>query len=641
MGMTGENAQTLSTNTAKLALDLASLTNVPINQVMSDLRAGLVGQSETVYKYGIDVTEAAIKAEALAQGIDKSVRNMSQGEKMFLRHVVMMKQTAIAHGDMARTIETPANQLRMLSQRVATLTRNIGTLFIPMLTRILPWLNAIVIVLNRVIERLAILSGYEPPPIRNVPSPFTKMSGDIDDAIDGVDKLKNAIRQLSGFDELNIFSESTSASGGLGAIAGMFDLDLASMYEYDNLMGNLRQQADDIADRIQPAMEKVLDVVINIGKFFLAWKVIEPLVRLFSAVIPAGTVLGGFLSLGTLATGSLVLLTTHLYDLYKNNEKFRKGLERVKEVFDPLWENLTKGLGEIKTKFLELLPPSVSTGLETFFEKISELVELLDLDFSDLAVTIAGVGLLFTPLAPLGVAILVVEGLSVALRGLGGVSDETWEDMKIKVGTVLGKHIKNDIEQFTLLLEDLNYFMSGKFSTDFKDALDGINRKSIEIFNGFPTPIINAFNTVINAINAVLQSLNQIRFDVPDWVADLLGIKKGSTIGFQFKQIPLVGDGFGVKNLLQSPTSGGFGFSPQTGGGVGSRGSGDVSGYNYNPQAFTEQMAQSIIDATAKGQTTTQIIENILNLDGEVIYKNQQTVKRNAGFNLGGGAFAR
>ena len=82
MGLTNQQAQTLSTNTAKLSVDLSSLFNIPIQQVMSDLRSGLVGQSETVYKYGIDITEASLVTEALRQGITKTVRNMSQGEKM-------------------------------------------------------------------------------------------------------------------------------------------------------------------------------------------------------------------------------------------------------------------------------------------------------------------------------------------------------------------------------------------------------------------------------------------------------------------------------------------------------------------------------------------------------------------------------
>ena len=102
MGMSTKQAKTLSTTTAQLSTDLASLTNIPINQVMQDLRSGLIGQTETVYKYGMDLTEASLKTEAFRLGITKSVREMTQGEKMALRYSLMLKQSGLAHGDFAK-----------------------------------------------------------------------------------------------------------------------------------------------------------------------------------------------------------------------------------------------------------------------------------------------------------------------------------------------------------------------------------------------------------------------------------------------------------------------------------------------------------------------------------------------------------
>ena len=155
MGMSTKQAEILATNTTRLALDLSSLTNVPIQQVMQDLRSGLVGQSETVYKYGLDVTEAGLKTEAMNQGITKSVRNMSQGEKMALRYAVMIRGSSLAQGDFANTINAPANQLRILSERFITLSRSIGTIFMPMLQAVLPWLNALVMILIDVANAIA------------------------------------------------------------------------------------------------------------------------------------------------------------------------------------------------------------------------------------------------------------------------------------------------------------------------------------------------------------------------------------------------------------------------------------------------------------------------------------------------------
>ena len=172
-----------------------------------DLRSGLVGQSETMYKYGVDITEASIKTEALAQGITKSVRNMSQGEKMALRYAVMIKQTTMAHGDFARTINAPANQMKILGERFVTLSRSIGSIFIPMLERILPILNVIVQILIDVADAIASAFGFEKPSANNsIESQFKGIEDGADDAsssIDGTTKSLKKMKDVSlGMDEL-------------------------------------------------------------------------------------------------------------------------------------------------------------------------------------------------------------------------------------------------------------------------------------------------------------------------------------------------------------------------------------------------------------------------------------------------------
>src|SRR6056297_3497068 len=215
MGFSADNAKVISENMYKLSLDLSSLTNAPIEQVLQNLKAGLVGQSEAVYKYGIDVTEASLKAEAMAQGISKSVRNMSQGEKMALRYSVMLKQTTITQGDFARTLETPANQMRILSSQVKTLSRNLGSILLPTIGKVLPYLNAFMMVLNRILSRLATLVGYEAPEMFN-----QDLSNNVEDVSSGLGEVEKKMKSLMGFDELNLIGSSETASSGSGVQLG-------------------------------------------------------------------------------------------------------------------------------------------------------------------------------------------------------------------------------------------------------------------------------------------------------------------------------------------------------------------------------------------------------------------------------------
>lgn len=284
MGIASEDSETISLNMVKLATDLSSLTNVPINQVMQDLRSGLLGQSETVYKYGLDVTEASLKSEALAQGITKSVRNMSQGEKLSLRYAVALKQSTLAQGDFARTINSPANQLKILSERFVTLTRAIGTLFIPILEATLPYLNALVSMLTRAVQSLALLIGYEMPTFDT--SSVNNFASGIEDAEDGVDSLSKKMKGLAGIDELNLLGNS-SASGGASTSGGTAEFDYNG---YDNLMGTVKAKSEELRVSLEGTFSSFLSNFDTANIDFD--KLTEPLGRLYEAVSKFGATVG-------------------------------------------------------------------------------------------------------------------------------------------------------------------------------------------------------------------------------------------------------------------------------------------------------------------------------------------------------------
>ena len=74
-----------------------------------------------------------------------------------------MDQAEVAFGDMAKTIDSPANQLRILNQQWTNLSRSIGNVFMPIVTTVLPYINGLVIALRRMIDTLASAMGYELP----------------------------------------------------------------------------------------------------------------------------------------------------------------------------------------------------------------------------------------------------------------------------------------------------------------------------------------------------------------------------------------------------------------------------------------------------------------------------------------------
>jgi hypothetical protein len=482
-------------------LDLASLYNVDISQALGDLRSGLVGQSETVYKYGIDVTEASLKTEALAQGITKSVRNMSQGEKMALRYAVMIRQTSLAQGDFARTIEQPANQLRILAERVVTLGRAIGTMFIPILAKVLPYLNAFVLALTMIVQRLAQLFGYDGTTAEIFNGAVNTAGGitdELDDATGSAKKLKST---LAGFDEINVLGSKQEAGGAGVSAGGAGDLGFMEGLSYDSLFDTISNRTKELADKMLPILETILKIVGLIGIGFLSWKIATTLLS------GAGT-LGILLSevftmikkIGLLPTLKLfpvelmgwatviTIIIARFVDLYAKSENFRKGIQRVGEIFVGVFDlimvilsPITGLLSKIAKAFVDLLPEPVKKAIFDF-------MNAFDLDWKDLGITALGIGLMFIPGGQVfGAILLGFQAITTLLRGLGSINDETWTKMK-------------------------NGWKAGvKFiETIWSDAWMAIGNFLINRVNDILQTIKSTVNTVIMILNKLIGGANSI-----------------------------------------------------------------------------------------------------------------------------------
>ena len=418
MGVTNENAAVLSETTNRLALDMASLTNRSVVKVQEDFRSGLIGQSKTMYKYGIDVTEAAIKQEALNQGISKSVRHMSQAEKMQLRYIVMLRQTSMAHGVFADTIETPANQMRVLAERFVTLGRAIGTIFIPMISAALPYLNALVALLTRVAQAIAKLVGYEgDPPAKNMgsgisPGPVEDTAAAMDDVGTGAGKaaknvgkankqLKEMRKYVMGFDELNIMPEppkDTAGSGGAGGAGGAgggsgflddFNLDLGS---YDSLIDNLIMKADEIEDKI---ITMIGNIASAIERFIKNWG----LSNVFSGIMDGIKMIdydsiyenlsGAFDNIKSL----MILSQESLQPVAQSmgtaiGTAFKYGIAIVGAYFEPITRGFYEFTDSMKIHIAAWIIEVTGT-LENTFDNLADLFEVLGINWitSILAVT--------------------------------------------------------------------------------------------------------------------------------------------------------------------------------------------------------------------------------------------------------------
>ncbi len=363
-GLTNKSVMNLSKSFTMLGLDISSLFNTGVEEAMVKLRAGLAGESEPLRTLGIDITEASLKLTALNYGITDNISKMSQAAKTQLRWLTIMDQAEVAFGDMAKTIDSPANQLRVLEQQWNNLTRSIGNLFLPIITSVLPYVNALVIVLRRLIDTLATAVGFEMPDYSDsdIYTDITGGIGDIGDTADSstgsVNKLKKA---LLGIDELNILSENTGkkkAGGGDGG-SGYPELDDAIndksnsyMAKFNEELDKMKNKAEELANLIQPKIEgflrfldKISPALAGIAAAFAAYKIIgwfTDLAKWIGALSlsPAGVIA---IAIGALAT--IVLAIGKYYDslvekdLAKRFGDITLSLEETKEIAEQLTNN--------------------------------------------------------------------------------------------------------------------------------------------------------------------------------------------------------------------------------------------------------------------------------------------------------------
>lgn len=143
MGLTEEAAGDMSVQVAMLATDLASFFNSTDNEALVALRAGLVGESEPLRRFGVQLNADRVKTEALSLGLVKLGEKLTSAAKAQAIMNIVMKDTAGAQGDAIRTSSSFANQLKSLKAQFADLSVEVGTIFIPLATKVVGVLKSI------------------------------------------------------------------------------------------------------------------------------------------------------------------------------------------------------------------------------------------------------------------------------------------------------------------------------------------------------------------------------------------------------------------------------------------------------------------------------------------------------------------
>jgi hypothetical protein len=272
-GMLGETSIDSAKALTMLSADWASLANLDTADVMQNFQSGLVGQSRALYKYGIDITSAGLAQTAMNHGVTESIKNLSQQSKMQLRVLTMLEQSKVAYADLARTINQPANQLRMLQAGFKKLSLTIGSLFMPIVQKLYPYMNAVVMVLQDFAQWVAKLAGIklgDTDGSRKTPEvpDYSNAADDTDKVAKNMDKTakktKKAADNLQGFDIVNKLQDnSDSDSGDTDPSGGNANIDLSkdisdALKNYEKIWDNAFKSNQNKAVELYKKMKKAI-----------------------------------------------------------------------------------------------------------------------------------------------------------------------------------------------------------------------------------------------------------------------------------------------------------------------------------------------------------------------------------------------
>lgn len=331
-GVVEDKAKTMSEGLTQLIYDYASFYNIGIEDSAQKVQSAIAGEIEPVRRLGKDLSVTTLQQYAYKYGIDQSVNSMTQAQKAQLRYVALMDQSKSAMGDMARTIQTPANAMRILQQQVQQLTRALGSLFIPILQVVIPWVQAFVSVLTDAVRAIAAFFNVELPEIDysgmdSIGTSAGVATDEIEDTTGALGDAAAAAKKLKdytlGFDELNILNPDTgTASGGIGgsggASGGSYGGDLDLPIESYDFLGDLDTKVKSLIksfDRWEPIIKLVGAALAAAIGFKVISKMIKGLSGL-SDIIGKGGLLGGFSKLKVGVMGAVIAFTAAATEAY-------------------------------------------------------------------------------------------------------------------------------------------------------------------------------------------------------------------------------------------------------------------------------------------------------------------------------------
>ena len=561
LGVGEEKAYTMSTTLTQLAYDLSSFKNISIESAFEKLQSGISGEIEPLRNMGVALSVATLQELALSLGIKENVANMTEAQKSQLRYIQILKSSSNWQGDMARTLISPANAMRVIQQQFILLARAIGNVFIPILMASLPYVMVFTQALTSLANQLASMLGFKIADIDySSLSNGSQYASDLSDSADDATDSLNGM--LASFDDLNVVQKASGDSGKLSGSDLGIDLDT-----YDALAG-LNNQFTAGMDKAKHTLSELLPLVGSIATVLATMWAVSKIATFGEAIQGLLGVAGAGTAFGTGLAGIAVALTTigALYVAwlgYKATQDTAKAIDQSSASTEDLADNTNsvvknyallasqgKLTGDELTKYTAYLTNNSLRSLENSeaLESQKNLFSFLHGDYgeinADIAINTQNVDFNAQAMQALYDQGLITREELDKYRtsvGLTSTAEETLTGKTTDVSYSL-QDLKTDVENnggawetwkqgVGYAIENVQLWLSntslgqleqaisdnGGAWQSWKDGIAVIVNGAMGLFEGFANGVIDAFNFIKRGINS-------IKLDVPSWLTELTGV---------------------------------------------------------------------------------------------------------------------
>lgn len=572
-GIATDKAYSMSRGLTELTYDISSFFNLPIEEAYNKVASGITGELEPLRRLGYALDEATLQQVAYRNGINMSMQEMTQAEKAQIRYIAMVEQSGNVIGDMARTLVSPANAIRILRAQISSLAQTFGMLVSVVAAKVIPILQAIVIVVTKVINAISILltgKGLKQwdKSAFNVATNYGSAASAANDAAGAADKNAKATKKaadnakkmkqyMMGWDELNVIDTSADKAaggggdgGGAGGVGGGglggsdLGLDLDSLWTEDMLKG-LDKQAQDLADTIW----RMLPLVAGVGTAFGAWKIghglykavtdLNKAMKGFAAAKGIASAAGDFKTLGSalLMAGGAALFFGGMWDSFMNGINWLSLAEQIGGVglawlgVDMIFKNSPFG----KTVKAIML---FATGIEMLYKAFQEIISG-DASAATVAQAIFGIGLIAGGVATKFGPIPGLITAAVGAIALAAVEIYThWDQIKAYFANIDFKELAEAGAKAIV-----------NFTDSVADGLPQAIESGSDIIVSFISGVTDNISSVIQSgVNVLTALINGIATALPDLIVAVVNVI-GTVVLAVIENLPKIIEA-GVKLLL-------------------------------------------------------------------------------------------